>query len=92
MEQRTMSWGSSKRFRDRWGRFFWTITRVGPDGFGNRSNDFHYGRNLMFGTDSPIVGVISSSGVADSAIVGTDGVDLLCRGRVIKEFVRWSTT
>ncbi len=36
-----------------------------------------------FGTDSPIVGVISLSGVADSAIVGTDGVDLLRRKSVL---------
>jgi hypothetical protein len=57
--------------------------RVGPDGFGNRSNDFRYGRDLVFGTDSPIVGVISSSGVANSAIVGTDGVDLLRRKSIL---------
>ncbi len=72
--------------------FFWTITRVSPDGFGNCSNDFRYGRDLMFGTDSPIVGVISSLGVADSAIVGTDGVDFFFVGRAYCEFVRWSTT
>ncbi len=36
-----------------------------------------------FGTDSPIVGVISSSGVADSAIVGTDGVDFFRRESVL---------
>ena len=34
MEQRTMSWGSSERCRDRWGRFR-TITR----GFLERSRD-----------------------------------------------------
>ncbi len=76
----------SEQFRDRWGRFFfffWTMTRVGPDGFGNRSNDFRYGRDLVFGTDSPIVGVIFSSGVADSAIVGTNGVNLLRRKSVL---------
>ncbi len=39
-----------------------------------------------FGTDSPIVGVISSSGVADSAIAGPMGL-IFFVGRAYCEFV-----